>query len=141
MNNVKPINIPLASHFNLSSCFCPSNDEEKEYMSRVPYDNLVGSLMYMMLCTRLYISHIIGVVRRYMENLGKEHWEVVKWVLRYLRGTSNYCITFNGSSDVIYGYVNLDFAGDLDKRICTSRYVFTLERGLISCMLKLQKHS
>jgi hypothetical protein len=98
MNNVKPVNIPFASHFKLSSGLCPSSEEEKDYMSRVPYANAVGSLMYVMVCTRPDISHAVGVVSRYMENPGREHWNAVKWVLRYLRGTSDYCITFNGSS-------------------------------------------
>ena len=78
MNNVKPVQIPLASHFNLSSGLCPSNDEENNYMSHVPYVNVVGSLMYAMVSTIPYISHAIGVVSRYMENLGKEHQEIVK---------------------------------------------------------------
>jgi hypothetical protein len=45
MNNVKPIKIHLDSHFKLSSSLCSSNDEENEYISRVPYTNVVGSLM------------------------------------------------------------------------------------------------
>jgi hypothetical protein len=73
-----------------------------------------------------------------MENPGKEHWETVKWVLRYLRGTSAYCITYNGCSDSICGYVDSDFAGDLDKRRSTSGYVFTLAGGPICWMSKLQ---
>ena len=63
--------------------------------STVPYANLVGCLMYAMVCTRPNISYVVGVVGKYMENSGKEHWNAVKWVLRYLRGTSDYCITFN----------------------------------------------
>ena len=86
MNKVKPVNVPLASHFKLSSGLCPSSDEEKDYMSRVPYANALGCLMYAMVCTRPDISHAIGVVNNYMENPGNEHWNVVKWVLRYLRG-------------------------------------------------------
>eukprot|EP00253_Pinus_taeda_P022944 PITA_22944 len=70
-----------------------------------------------------YIEKILlrfaGVVSRYMENLGKEHWSTVKWVLRYLRGTSSYCITYNKSSEFVCGYVDSDFAGDLDKRRST----------------------
>jgi hypothetical protein len=68
MNNAKPIQIHLASHFKLSSGLCPSNDEENDCMSCVPYSNVVGSLMYAMVSTRLDISHAIGVVSRYMEN-------------------------------------------------------------------------
>jgi hypothetical protein len=89
MNNVKPMQIPLASHLKLSSGLCSSNDEEKDYMSCVPYANAIGSLLYAMVSTRLDISHAVGVVSRYMTNIGKEHWATMKWVLRYLRGTNN----------------------------------------------------
>ena len=72
--------------------------------------------MYVMLSTRPDISHVVGVVSRYMANPRKEDWAVVKWVLQYLRGKSNYCITFDGCSDEVCGYVDYDFVGDLDKR-------------------------
>ena len=94
--------------------------------------------MYAMVTTRPDISHAVGVVSRYMANPGKEHWAAVKWVLRYLRGTSSYCITFDGCSDKVCGYVDSDFAGDLDKRRSTSGYVFTFAGGPISWMSKLQ---
>ena len=55
-------------------------------MTLVPYASVVGSLMYDMVCTRPDIAHAVGVVSRYMANPGKEHWEAVKWLLRYLRG-------------------------------------------------------
>ena len=51
MNNVKPISIPLASHFKISSSLCPNTNEENEYMSRIPYANAVGTFMYAMVCT------------------------------------------------------------------------------------------
>ena len=139
MNKVKPMNVPLASHFKLSSGLCPSSDEEKDYMSRVPYANAVGCLMYAMVCTRPDISHAIGVVSKYMANPRKEHWNAVKWVLRYLRGTSDCCITFNRTSDSICSFIDSDFAGDLEKRRSTSGYVFTLARGAISWMSKPHK--
>lgn len=138
MNKVKPSNIRLASHFKLSSGLSPSSDEEKQYMSRVPYANVVGSLMYAMISTRSDISHAVGVVSRYKANPRKEHWVAVKWVLLYLRGTSDYCITFDGCSDEACGYVDSDFAGDLDKRRSTSGYVFSLAGGAIIWMSKLQ---
>ena len=46
-------------------------------MSRVTYANVVGCLMYAMVCTILDISHAVGVVSKYMENTGKEHWNAV----------------------------------------------------------------
>ena len=56
MNNVKPINVPLVSHFKISSVLSPRTNEEKKYMSHVPYANVVGNLMYAMVSTRLDIS-------------------------------------------------------------------------------------
>ena len=50
---------------------CPKTEEEMDYMSKFPYASAVGSLMYAMVCTRPDISHAVGVVRRYMNNLGK----------------------------------------------------------------------
>jgi hypothetical protein len=55
-------------------------------MYKVPYSSTIGNLMYVVVCTRLYISHGMGVVSRYMKNLGKKHWEAVKWIPRYLKG-------------------------------------------------------
>lgn len=50
-------------------------------MSHLSYPNVVGSLMYAMVCTRLDISHAVGVVSRYMKNPRGEHWYAIKWVL------------------------------------------------------------
>jgi ATP-binding cassette subfamily B (MDR/TAP) protein 1 len=138
MNDMKPIRIPLASHFNISSSLCHSNDEEKEYMSLVPYANAIGSLMYVMVSTRPNISHAFGVVNIYMENPGKKHWETMKWMFWYLRGTSNYCITYNGCNDLVCGYVDSNFVGDLEKSRSTSRYVFTVAGGPVSWMSNIQ---
>ncbi len=139
IDNVKLVNVPLPSHFNLSLVLSPRTDEEKKYMSRVPYENAVGNLMYAMVSTRPDISHAVGVVCMFMENPREEHWRVVKWVLRYLRGTNDHCIIFNGSEGSVYGYVDVDYAGDLDKRRFTTGYVFTLAGRGISWMSKLQE--
>ena len=71
MNKEKPVTVNLASHFKISSILCPSSVEENYYMSRVPYSNVVGCLMYAMMCTRLYISYVACVVSKYMENMRK----------------------------------------------------------------------
>jgi hypothetical protein len=124
MQNVKPVSTPLASHFKLTKEMCPKTQEEIEYMSRVPYSSAVGSLMYAMVCTRPDIAHAVGVVSRYMNNQGKEHWEAVKWILRYLRGTTTHALCFGGSNTFLQGYVNSDMAGDKDSRRSTTGYVF-----------------
>ena len=73
MNEVKLVNTPLGSHFKLSKEQSPKTEEEKDYMSKVPYALAIGSLMYVMVCTRLDIAHAVGVVSRFMNRLGKQH--------------------------------------------------------------------
>jgi hypothetical protein len=95
-------------------------------MSRVPYSSTVGSLMYVMVCTRPYIAHVVGVVSRYMKNPGKQHWEVVKWILRYFRGSATHALCFRGSDIVLQRYVDSDMVGDKYSRRSTTGYVFTI---------------
>ena len=68
---------------------CPMTQEEMAHISKVSYASTIGSLMYAMVCTRPDIAHAVGVVSRYMNNPGKEHWMAVKWILRYLKCTTN----------------------------------------------------
>jgi len=116
----------------------PSTEAEREEMSRMPYASAVGSLMYAMVCTRPDIAQAVGVVSRYMANPSKEHWSTVKRILRYIKGTSHAALCFGGSDFTVRGYVDSDFAGDLDKRKSTTGYVFTLAGGAVSWISKLQ---
>ena len=79
--------------------------------------------MYAMVCTRPDISHVVGVVRRYMKSMGKGHWMAVKWSMRYLRGTKNQALCFGGSNISLQGYVDANMAGDRDDRRSTTGYV------------------
>ncbi|KAG7553078.1 Zinc finger CCHC-type superfamily [Arabidopsis thaliana x Arabidopsis arenosa] len=88
MDNSKVVSTPLATHFRLNSQQSPKTKLEKEDMARVSYASAVGSLMYAMVCTRPDIAHAVGTVSRFLSNPGREHWNAVKWILRYLRGTS-----------------------------------------------------
>jgi hypothetical protein len=139
MQNAKPVSTPLAIHFKLTKEMCSKTLKEIEYTSRVPYSLAVGSLMYAMVCTRPNIAHAVGVVSRYMNNPNKEHWEAVKWILRYLRGTVTYALCFGGSDTILQEYVDSDMTGDKDIRRSTTGYVFTLGETTVSWILKLQK--
>ncbi|KAH9689170.1 Integrase catalytic domain-containing protein [Citrus sinensis] len=111
---------------------------ERKEMSRVPYASAVGSLMFAMICTRPDIAQVVGAVSRYMANPGGEHWIVVKRILRYIRGTSDVALCYGGSEFTVRGYVDSDFAGDLEKRKSTTSYVFTLAGAAVSWVSKLQ---
>lgn len=119
-------------HFKLCSEQSPSSDEEKEKMQKVPYASAVGSLMYAMVCTRPDIAYAVGVTSRFLANPGKEHWAAVKWIFRYLRGSSKVCLSFGGGPPALTGYTDADMARDIDTRKSTSGYVLTFAGGAVS---------
>ena len=99
--------------------------------------------MYAMVYTRPDIEHAVGVLSRFMSNPRKEHWTTVKRVFRYLRGTSDYGLCYQGRPGLervleIHGFVDAGWAGDLDQRRSTSGYVFSLFGGGVSWMSKRQ---
>ena len=63
----------LAGHFKLSSKQCPLLSEEEEEMSRIPYASAVGSLMYVMVCTRPDLAYTVNTVKRFMSDLEKQY--------------------------------------------------------------------
>ena len=73
MKSSKPDSTPLAGHFKLCKRLCPSAEKEKGKMSVILYSLAVGSLMYVMVCTRPNIYHTVGVVSRFLANPGKAH--------------------------------------------------------------------
>eukprot|EP00253_Pinus_taeda_P029077 PITA_29077 len=111
----KPVKVPIPVGVRLSTEQCPKTQEEKEDMSHVLYASAVG----------------------------KEHWIAVKRVFKYLRGTSDYGLCYQGRPGLdrvldIHGFVDVDWAGDLDQRRFASGYVFNLFGGAVSWMSKKQ---
>ena len=84
-------------------------------MKVVPYSSVVGSIMHVMVCTRPYIAHVVGVVSRYLDNSEKQHWEPFKWILRHLKVSLKLCLCYGGEKLIVEGYTNVDMTGDLDK--------------------------
>ena len=101
-------------------------------MKTVSYASAVGSLMYVMLCTSLVICYSIGIVSRYQSNLGREHWIVVKHILKYLKRTRDYMLVYHGDELTLIGYTDSNFHSYVDLRKPTSGYVFTLGGAVVS---------
>jgi len=74
----KSLSSPLAPHFNLLADMSPKTIDEREYMSHVPFDSAVSSLMYAMLCTRPDLSQAASMVSRYMHDPVKGYWEAMR---------------------------------------------------------------
>ena len=141
MNESKPILTLLGAQFRLSKQEEPEENAEVEHMKNIPYTSVVGCIMYAMVCTRPDLAYGIGVLSKFMSNPGKHHWLAAKWMLRYLKGTAGLGIVYgrvDKSYDQIQGYVDSDFAGDLDKRRSITGYVYTLCGGAVSWKASLQ---
>lgn len=132
---------PLIVHFKLSAHNSPKIDQERVQMGIVPYVAAVESIMYAMVCTRPDLAHAISVVSRYMANPDKLHWFTVKWILRYLKGTSKLGLKYKVSKDDrrgVVGYVDEDFATDLDRKRSLTRYLFIVHGSVLSWKASLQ---
>ena len=79
--------------------------------------------MYVMVYTRLDITHTVGIVSRFLSNPDKKYWTAVKQILRYLRGTSRVCLSFGTDKPMLDGYRDADMVGDVDFRKFTSRFL------------------
>ncbi|RVW20741.1 Retrovirus-related Pol polyprotein from transposon TNT 1-94 [Vitis vinifera] len=133
MSNCAPGDTPVAKGDKFSLHQCPKNELEKKDMERFPYASVVGSLMYAQVCTCPDIAYIVGMLGRYLSNLGMDHWKKVKQVMQYLQRTKDYMLTYHRSSHLeIVGYSDSDFAGCLDSRRSTSGYIFMLAGGAVS---------
>ena len=58
------------------------------------YSELVGSLLYLSVCTRPDIAQAVGVLARHMARPSMDHWTAAKAVLRYIGGTLDILLTF-----------------------------------------------
>jgi hypothetical protein len=81
---------------------------------KVPFALAIGSLIYAMVCTRPNIPHAVSIVSQFVSNPRREYRDAVKWILRYLRGTSSLKLCFSCEKLVLESYTNLDMAGDVD---------------------------
>ena len=133
MLEAKALSTPLSPSIKLT--------KEGEPLDRETYgySQLVGSLMYLSVCTRPDIAQAVGALARYMAQPTAAHWQAGKGVMRYLAGTANYGITFGGTRSGLEAYTDADYAGDIDTRRSTTGYVFILNGGAISWSSRLQQ--
>ena len=133
MKDCSPSIAPIVKgdRFNLNQC--PKNDLEREQMKNIPYASAVGSLMYAQVCTRPDIAFAVGMLGRYQSDPGMDHWKAAKKVMRYLKGTKDYMFMYRRIDHLeVIGYSDSNFAGCVDSRKSTSRYIFMLAGGAVS---------
>ncbi|KAL7153130.1 hypothetical protein ABFS83_04G144600 [Erythranthe nasuta] len=140
MQSAKHVSISLAAHFMLSKEQSPKAEPEISEMKNVPYVNAVGYVMYLMDSTRPDIAYFVSYLSRYMSNLGLPHWEALKWLLRYLKGSVKIGLLFSKcrTDSELCGYVDSNFANNRDSRKSSTSYVFTLNGSCVSWKSQLQ---
>ncbi|KAA0061337.1 gag/pol protein [Cucumis melo var. makuwa] len=131
MQNSKKDMLLYRYGIHLSKEQCPKTPQEVEDMGNIPYASAVGSLMYAMLCTRPDICYSVGIVSRYQSNPERDHWTVIKNILRYFRKTKDYILVHGSKDLILIGYIDSDFQTDKDARKSTSGSVFTLKGGAV----------
>ena len=101
-------------------------------VSQLKYSQIIGSLMYLMNCTRPDIAYAISKLSRYTSNPGEDHWKAIIRVLRYLRFTRDHGLNFTRYPAVLEGYCDANWISDTKDSKSTSGYVFTLGGAAVS---------
>ena len=73
MTNSKKGYLPMVTGMYLSKTQSPKTPEQIERMSRIPYASAVGSIMYVMMCTRPDMAYALSMASRYQGNPGETH--------------------------------------------------------------------
>ena len=113
--------------------------ETDEYFVQQLYQSAIGSLMYLSVGTIPDITYAVSHLARFSAKPMKEHWDAVKRVMRYMRGTTKLGIYYsNECSNELIGYSDADWGGDINDRKSTSGYIFNLNGGGVSWSSKKQ---
>ncbi|KAA0066797.1 gag/pol protein [Cucumis melo var. makuwa] len=131
MQNSKKGLLPYRYGIHFSKEQCLKTPKDVEDMRNIPYASAVRSLMYAMLCTRPDICYSVGMVTRYQSNTKRDHWTIVKNILKYLRRTKDYMLVYSTKDLILTGYTDSDYQTDKNARNSTSGSVFTLHGGTI----------
>ena len=106
--------------------FRPREENEKVLGPEVPYLSAIGALMYLANNTRPDIAFSVNLLARYSNSPTKRHWNGIKHLFRYLRGTQDLGLFYQAKSDAtLIGYADAGYLSDPQKAKSQSGYVFT----------------
>ena len=133
MADCRPVSTPMEANLKLEKLVAAEVDVHD-------YQSTTGSAMYGMIGTRPDLAHSVGALSRHTATPGQQHQTALKRVYRYLRGTSEYGITYDGklSDPDPQVYCDADWANDPNDRKSISGYVVTMCGGAVSWSSKKQ---
>ncbi|KAL4032876.1 hypothetical protein IC575_005959 [Cucumis melo] len=123
--DVSPVRTPFDASKHLKK-------NKGDSVSQPEYAKIIGSMMYLMNYTRLDIAYVVSRLSKYTHNPDRYHWDALRHLLRYLKGTIGYCLHFNKFPVVLEGYCDTNWVTNNDEVNSTSGYVFLLGGGAIS---------
>lgn len=129
--NCSPVSTPMDTSVKLM----PNTGQA---VSQLEYSQVVGCLMYAMTSTRPDIAYAVGRLSRYTSNPSTHHWQAIRRVLKYLKGTINYGLSYVGFPSVLEGYSDASWITNIEDHSSTSGWVFLLGGGAISWASKKQ---
>lgn len=126
MNDAHKLSVPAAPGLKLQ--------KTEESSSNLPYREAIGSLLFLARISRPDIEFSVNFASQFLECYNNEHWQAVKRIFRYLKGTSDFGIVFgnSGSSLKLVGFTDADYAGCIDTRKSRSGYVFLFNGSPVS---------
>jgi len=139
LENASTVSTPFVPGLKLGKEFCPTDEEAKAEMVNVPYRELLGLLMFIANGTRPDISYHVNILAQVANNPGRIHWEAAKRVVRYLKGTRDYKLTWGHSGGGLVGYSDASHGTeDLGWKSMTG-YTFIMFGGAVSWCAKKQE--
>ena len=123
--DVTPARTPYDPNLHLSKNLGKSVSQEE-------YAKVLGSVMFLMNCTRPDIAYAVSRLSRYTHNPSSEHWIAITRLLKYLKGTVDLCLHYSKFPAVLEGYCDANWISGNDETYSTSGYVFTLGGGAVS---------
>jgi hypothetical protein len=131
MANCKTVSSPMVMGLKLIK-------NEQKINPNIPYQSLIGSLMYIAVNTRPDVLHSVCLLSQFNNSYNDEHFSHAKRILRYLKGTINLCMMYKKSEINLYGYVDADWANSIQDRRSYSGFVFKIGCNTISWECKKQ---
>ena len=138
MLNADPVGSPMDPHVKLSKGVDSISNMENEELRLIPYQSAIGAVMYLMLGTRPDLAFTVTFLSQFNNNYRQEHWTAVKRLLRYIKGTSEWELTYGLNDSGLIGYCDADYADDVATRRSFTGYVFMLNGGAVSWQAKKQ---
>ena len=123
---------------------CPKTAADIEAMRKVPYRSAIGKLRYLADGTRPDIAAILGILSQFLCNPGRAHWDAVKKIIRYLKGTQHHGLVWGQNTDGVphipcATFSDASWADDPDDRTSRLGYITFSWGGPIGWKSKKEK--